>query len=50
MIEEKGYLIGSGYKGKISEEENRKEMLFPTEEEYREYISELEKQRSMYAL
>ena len=46
MIEEKGYLIDSGYKGKISEEDTEKEMLFPTEEEYKEYIFELENQRN----
>lgn len=46
MIEEKGYPIDCGYKGKV----NGEEMLFPTEEEYKEYLCELENQREMYAL
>lgn len=50
MPEEKGYTIDCGYKGTISNEENRKEMLFPTEEEYKEYIFDLQNQRDQYAL
>lgn len=50
MPEEKGYTIDCGYKGVISKEENRKEMLFPTEEEYKEYIFDLQNQRDQYAL
>ena len=50
MIEEKGYTIDCGYKGKINEEDIEKEILFPTEEEYKEYIFELENQRNKYAL
>lgn len=50
MPEEKGYHIDCGYKGVISKEEHRKEMLFPTEEEYKEYIFDLQNQRDQYAL
>ena len=48
MIEEKGYLIDSGYMGMIHE----KYMLFETEEAYKEVLFdyELQNQRDLYTL
>ena len=40
----KGYPISSGYKGYITE--GGKKILFATEEEYNEYIEELDKKRA----